>query len=267
MFYSWLRSFGQHVLSSLFSKQVEEFSARSRRIDRRLQSATESLEVRMLLSGNPITVSTLLDAGAGSLRDAIAQANLDTAGDTIQFAPALFSSGQLQTIHLSQALSIDNGMRIVGPGSNLLKISGDSATSLIFVDFKNHNANDNVIISGMQLTDAKSTSLDGGAIFNYGNLTLQSVTLTNDSAARNGGAIENFGSLNLLGDTFNLNVAGLKGGAIDNNGIVTSYSSTYEGNLSAYNGGAINNPLGSVLATTNDTIALNMAEESTTAGQ
>ena len=68
-----------------------------------------------------LTVTSTADSGAGSLRDAIAEAN---DGDTIQFAPALNG----QTIALTSAeLVIDTSITIVGLGSKQLTIRRSKA--------------------------------------------------------------------------------------------------------------------------------------------
>jgi hypothetical protein len=65
------------------------------------------------------TVTTIADSGAGSLRDAITQANA-TSGNTINF------TGLRGMIVLQSALpTITQNMTITGPGSSLLTISGN----------------------------------------------------------------------------------------------------------------------------------------------
>lgn len=70
-----------------------------------------------------LTVSTLDDSGAGSLRQAIADA---AAGDTITFN----IKGRI--ILTSGALTIGQDLVIQGPGPNKLKISGNHG-SRVFV--------------------------------------------------------------------------------------------------------------------------------------
>ncbi len=70
----------------------------------------EALETRALLS--TLLVSSAADSGPGTLRAAIEQANLDTAGDTISFAP-----GVTGTITLSSALpDLSTDVNLDGPG-------------------------------------------------------------------------------------------------------------------------------------------------------
>ncbi len=73
-----------------------------------------------------LTVTTTADSGAGSLRDTIAAAS---AGDTIQFAPALNG----QTITLTTAkIVIDKNLVIDGPGASQLTVRRSTAGALRF---------------------------------------------------------------------------------------------------------------------------------------
>src|SRR5262245_755037 len=63
-----------------------------------------------------ITVINTNDAGPGSLRQSLADAN---DGDTIQFDPALNG----QTILLASELVVNDSITITGPGDNLLAVS------------------------------------------------------------------------------------------------------------------------------------------------
>ena len=77
----------------------------------------EILEERALLSSYAVT--SLADAGDGTLRWAITQANLDPARDTITFAPSVTG-----TIALLSALpDLSTSMVIAGPGIGQLTVS------------------------------------------------------------------------------------------------------------------------------------------------
>ena len=89
---------------------------------RRLRPTVMALEGRTLLS--TLTVSNTDDSGSGSLRAAVAQANTDGGGDTIGFS-SLFNSTQTITLTSGQlTLSNPATTSIVGPGADLLNISG-----------------------------------------------------------------------------------------------------------------------------------------------
>src|SRR2546421_410056 len=69
-------------------------------------------------------------APAGSLRDALDQANTGANADTIVFA-----SGVSGTIHLAHSLYLDNPVDIQGPGAGTLSIDGGGS----FRDFYGYN--------------------------------------------------------------------------------------------------------------------------------
>src|SRR5438067_13661342 len=70
------------------------------------------------------TVGNTSDSGAGSLRQAILDANGAAGADTI-----LFGSGVTGTITLTSGqLSITGDLTITGPGANRLTVSGNNAS-------------------------------------------------------------------------------------------------------------------------------------------
>ena len=98
--------------------------------------------------------------------------------------------------------------------------------------------------TGKTLTLTNNTSTaDGGAIANAGDLTLANIALTNNrSTTGNGGAIYNSGTLAATNALFTSNTTlAAPGGAIANTGLLAITSATFNRNYSASNGGAINN--------------------------
>jgi len=79
------------------------------------------------LSAATMVVTNLADAGPGTLRQAILDANATTDGDTISFS----TNG---TITLTTELpAITNNVAIIGPGTNLLTISGNSQVRVFYL--------------------------------------------------------------------------------------------------------------------------------------
>ena len=78
------------------------------------------------------TVTNLNDSGAGSLRQAILDANAAAGDDTVQF-----QSGLSGTILLASQLAINSNLTINGPGASVLAISGNNSTGIFFIyDFR-----------------------------------------------------------------------------------------------------------------------------------
>ena len=155
-----------------------------------------------------ITVSNTNDSGAGSLRQAIADAN---DGDTIDF-------GVSGTITLTtDLLLVEKSINISGPGASNLAIDGNHARRAFYIGWGR-----TVTISGLAISNGYA--VDGGGIWNnHGTLTINNSTLSGNSAT-DGGAILNDG-----------------GGGFGGSATLTINNSTLTGNSSAYHGGVIYN--------------------------
>jgi hypothetical protein len=231
-----------------------------------------------------ITVTNTNDSGAGSLRQAIADAHN---GDTIDF-------GVTGTITLTTGeLLVDKSITISGPGSENLTVDPNYSSRVFHV-----SGGVSATIVGLTITkgDGEEDYLHGGgggiyndhatlvvdrctvsgnydpylagAVYNDGfngsaTLTVTNSTFSNNNAAAphgagNAGGIYNYAAtLTVINSTFSGNFANTagpsRGGAIYNDGsaMLTVNNSTFSGN-SAYQGGAIYN--GSGTLTIRDTI-------------
>ena len=118
------------------------------------------------------------------------------------------------------------------------------------------SADANVAIFGVEIVGG-STNDPGGAIRNFGTLTLTNVTVRNGRAGGStlhlkGGGIYNTGILNMVNSTVRDNVAFAGGGGIFNDGgTVNINNSTLHQNF----GGAILNEAGGTVNVTNSTIS------------
>ncbi len=124
------------------------------------------------------TVTNLFDSGIGSFRQAIFNANAQAGADEIVFD----TGGVPSTITLtSGALNIADSLNILGPGANLLTVSGNNNSRIFNINDGGSDILD-VLISGLTLTNGNATS-SGGAIFNAGeNLSLMNAVITNNTA-------------------------------------------------------------------------------------
>jgi predicted outer membrane repeat protein len=188
------------------------------------------------------TVTNLNDAGAGSLRDAIASANSTVGADTIDF-----QAGLVGTITLVSQLTITDATgttTIAGPGAERIVVSGNNATRILQV-----NGGTNLELSELTLQSGAAPLQQGGAILNSGTLKLASMVF-NANTARNGGAVFSLGTMTIDRSAFTNNIAlggdGMdgsatgggggggggagSGGAFTNQGTATVTNSTFTGN-------------------------------------
>ena len=202
---------------------------------RAMKSLIAALAVGLTAAASAATYTVINtnDSGAGSLRDAVAQANLNPGPDTINFAVT-------GTVTLTSGLiRIESGpLTIVGPGAANLTIDGN-LNSRIFAAIDSATvpacpaltgpADYAVTISGMTLQNASRNVADsaGGAILSVKSLTLDSMVIRN-SQAKSGGGVAFFAQypgqvLTITNSQFTGNVA----------------KPTVAGNTGSYRGGAL----------------------------
>jgi hypothetical protein len=175
-----------------------------------------------------ITVENINDAGAGSLRDAIANA---PAGSLIRFDPALD-----QPILLSSQLNLTRDVNL--DASTLpsgLTLDGGGTTRVLHID-------SGVVANLTGLTITRGQGGNGGGIENVGGtVNLLDVNLIANESPSYGGAIINLGGIvTATNTTFADNIAGFGGGGISNTGgsaIFTLINSTLTGNAAQAAGG------------------------------
>ncbi len=180
-----------------------------------------------------LTVTTLEDSGAGSLRQAISSALTNS---IIVFHPTLDG----RTIRLSSgALAITTPVRIDGRLlSNGITISGAGESRVIEVA-----SGSNVVLANLNIADGKS-DLSGAGIYNHGHLTLERSTVCHNFSFMDGGGIYNTGQLVLTNSTVAANRAADAGGGIYNDlGSISAIHSTISDNTAtlAAGGGIGNN--------------------------
>ena len=148
-----------------------------------VRPALQALEDRWVPS--TLTVTSAADSGPVSLRAEIAAAKT---GDTIAFAPSL--NGQTITL-TSGELLITQSLTIDGPGAGNLTISGNFASRVFEVGQSNGIK---VTLSGLTITSGVAQDgLGGGAIENFGNLTVSNCTLSGNAAQLTGSFPEGSG--------------------------------------------------------------------------
>ena len=241
----------------------------------------ESLEDRRMLA--IIMVNSLddgpvnLEDGSTTLRDAIALAADESAypgADEIVFDSKLDLASSAGIITLTDgALVIDSALTITGPGAAQLTIDAKQQSRVMTIGdpSSSDGVDTEITISCLTVTgggegeagDSQSQQIGGGGIWSNAMLTLDGVTVTENSASFGGGIRNDHGTMlinhcKLLG-----NIAKYNGGAISNDRELTIFDSVISGNSSLdQDGGGISNYGGGHLASltiVNSTISDNTA--------
>ena len=184
----------------------------------RFRPRMDLLEDRVVLS--QFTVTSALDSGAGTLRDAISLANLDSDphGSLITFKP------NVTTINLtSDPLTINpttagHGLDIEGEGRVKIDAAGNTGTGQIFVINASSGA---VQLGGLTLKNADATAgTNGGAIQDNSlqALSITKDTFTNNKAANGGAIYDAFGPVTISHSEFSGNKAKGSGSGVEADG-------------------------------------------------
>lgn len=169
------------------------------------------------LAGNAVdaeaatfTVTNTNDAGAGSLRQAVLDANGAAGADTITFNASVTGTITLTTGQISITDSVD----IQGPSPASLTISGGNSSRIFYL--YNGAPLSDIRISGLTLTQGLAPA--GGAIIvAEDNLTLDNMVITGNQANGDGGGIWADGftnGLTITNSTISGNIADDDGGGI-----------------------------------------------------
>jgi len=129
------------------------------------------------------TVTNPLDAGPGSLRQAVLDANAAAGADSVEFS-GLFNNPQ--TIVLKSGLFVTDALSVTGPGPGLLTVSGNNTT---YIAQLASPAGSSVSFSGITFTAGRMAFGYGGAIA----ANHQRVTLTNCVFSKNSQTLPDYG--------------------------------------------------------------------------
>jgi parallel beta-helix repeat protein len=181
------------------------------------RATAEGLEERIALA--VYTVSTTADSGAGSLRQAILDANNSPhVDDTIVFAAGVFSTPRVIDVYnpLPQFGSVSGGLSLIGPGSSLLTVrklqTGNVVYGRVFDSFS-----PTLTISGMTLTGGYLSGANGAGLScaSGSNVTLDDVVITGNSVIDNKGGgifLSNNAALTIRNSVISGNGAAVGGG-------------------------------------------------------
>jgi hypothetical protein len=230
----------------------------------RLSANVEMLEHRVVPS--TFWVSNRHDSGSGSLRQAVLDANGHSGADTIAFRNTAEGTITLT----SGELSVTGDVRIDGPGSDRLIVSGGNTSRVLEIA-----SGAKVTVDDVKITNGLVLDSNGGAILNAGTLALSDSVVSGSSAARSaggtiggeGGGIENTGILTIDDSKVSGNSA-LAGGGIHTagTGSLTVKDSKVSNNLCVGDGAGIRNETGTTLNVVDSTITGNTASGFGTGG-
>lgn len=153
------------------------------------------------------SVTNTNDSGTGSLRQAILDANADTAG-----APHVITVSATGTLTLLSSLpTFEVPITINGPGADQFVVRPDTGvTTRVFQHFAAAG------FSGMTIRDANASNGAGG-IFAFASVTVNRCFITNNVVNGAGGGVNLIGGTNLITDsTISGNTSLSQGGGINN---------------------------------------------------
>ncbi len=182
-------------------------------------------------------VSNLNDSGAGSLRQAILDANAAAGPDTVTFQAGLTGTITLTSGQLDVTDSVD----IQGPGAAVISVSGNNASRVFYL--YNNAALIDVTISGLTITQG-AANIGAGIVDFDENLTLNHVAITGNTATGEGGGLWMDGftfAATIRDSTISGNTAAKGGGVYneDTGGPLLFQRTAITGNTATGNGGGV----------------------------
>ncbi|MEH1898974.1 MAG: Calx-beta domain-containing protein [Nostoc sp.] len=190
-------------------------------------------DVSVKVDNTTYIVTNTNDSGAGSLRQAIINANNDPGIETIIFDPTgIFGDATPDTITLTSGeLNVTEGVIIQGTGANKLTISGNNASRIF-------NASASLSIDGLNITGGNAGNNNGGGIYSTSSVTLSNSIISSNTTNISGGGIYS-SSVTLSNSTIFGNTANNNGGGIYSSTSLSISNSTISSNTSKSSGGGI----------------------------
>jgi len=147
-----------------------------------------SCQIDAIVQEGPKIVTNLSNSEPGSLRMLI-EGSCGGTESVIYFDPALIGTINL----LSNPILIDKDLEIVGLGKDIIDISSNNSMRIFEI-----SPSSSVILRSLQLSNGVEP-IDGGAILNYGNLSLDNIRFVGNSENGYLKALTNSGILRVIG--------------------------------------------------------------------
>ncbi len=206
------------------------------------------------------SAATITVGGGCDIVDAVISANSDTAtgGCTAGAGDDLIVlSGGTYTLNTAAFLTDDGGgsgnlepnsafpaitstITIQGAGSTIARGAVPEQFRLFYVDY----ASGNLSLESMTLSNGYANGMGsgtraGGAVYSRGVLSLDSVTVTGNTASLRGGGVHSLGSVNISNSVITSNSSGSEGGGLGVGGSSSLglYNTTISGNSAQTGGG------------------------------
>jgi CSLREA domain-containing protein len=199
-------------------------------------AATNSFSMTFTVTKTADTEDGTCDSDC-SLREAVAAANSATTDDTIDFQPSVFGTPKTivlggTQLYIGGTLTVGGTLTINGPGSQNLVISGNNRSRTFLI-----GQSSVLLMSGVTLSDGNDEG--GGAVRNFGTLTLINAVVSNSTANQGGGIDnnENHADLTLINSTIMNNTARGGGGGIVSFNKLSVINSTIRDNTAPYGAG------------------------------
>lgn len=205
----------------------------------RRRSLFESLEQRQMLTSNTVEVDTatnvVSDDGLTSLQEAFDLVAADAQLDTITFSSDLAG----ETIAFPNSENISYDVTVDASSVDSITLDAEDSNRFFYV-----GSSGNLTLKNIELTRGNAGGGGGGAIANFGAVSLQSTVISNSNALNNsGGAIFSLGS-----STLDIVDSRFYGNAAKNGGAISFTSSSQDGLAVSRSTLHANQALGSVAA-------------------
>jgi hypothetical protein len=207
------------------------------------------------LFANTYPVTNTMDAGAGSLRAAIDSANAHPGPDTITFDMSI--NGDTITLTAAEDIDITDTVYVAGNGIDSTIIDGGGNDRIFEI-----TSGVECKIENLTLRNGYTSNF-GGAIYNFGNLSVNNSFITNNNALDNGGGIYNNSNATatFTNSTIAGNTSGDRGGGVFNFNASASFTEVIiKENTCDFDGGGIYNDNNSNATFSNTEISSNMSQ-------